>query len=282
VRSLGFRDVEVIGCPSMFMNGRDLRIEKRSPTLEPDARLTINISPYVKSMAPLVRHHHARYANLTYVAQDLDTLERLLWGDTNGATTPSDIPIRTSHPFFRENKVRFFVDPWPWLDHLAGRDFVFGTRIHGNIAALVAGTPSYVLAHDSRTLELARYFGIPYRQMADVDPDVDAAELYEAADYDELNRGHAARFDVFAAYLTRHGLRHVFEEGEDGGTAFDARIAAIQFPPGVTYGGGSAVAGLRQRWRRTKRRARRWYAGSAWAKRTRTRVVRRVRRLSRR
>jgi hypothetical protein len=223
-----------------------------------------------------------RYRDLTYVAQDLDTLERLLWGDTKGATAPSDIPTQTSHPFFREDKVRFFVDPWPWLDHLAGRDFVFGTRIHGNIAALVAGTPSYVLAHDSRTLELARYFGIPHRRMADVAPDIDAAELYEAADYDELNRGHAARFEVFASYLARHGLKHVFDEGEDGGAAFDARIAAVGFPPAVTYRGGSAVAGMRQRWRRAKRQARRWYTQTGWAKRARTRVARRVRRLTHR
>jgi polysaccharide pyruvyl transferase WcaK-like protein len=49
-------------------------------------------------------------------------------------------------------------------------DFVFGSRIHGSIAAVLSGTPSYLLAHDARTLELARYFDLPHRPMADTRP----------------------------------------------------------------------------------------------------------------
>ena len=122
------------------------------------------------------------------------------------AAVADRLPVHTSHPLFVENKVRFFVDPWPWIEDLRGVDFAFGTRIHGNIAALLAGTPAFVLAHDSRTLELARYFEIPHRRMTDVPPDTDAAELYAEADYGALMRGHAARFATFSAFLARHGL----------------------------------------------------------------------------
>ena len=76
--------------------------------------------------------------------------------------------MHRSHPFFAERRTRLYADPWPWLADLAAFDFSFGTRIHGNIAALLAGTPAYVLAHDSRTLELARYFEIPHTAMPDV------------------------------------------------------------------------------------------------------------------
>ncbi len=133
--------------------------------------------------------HHARYPNLRYIAQDLATLELLLWGESERAARQADkLPLHTSHPLFVENKVRFFVDPWPWIEHLRTVDFAFGTRIHGNIAALLAGTPAYVLAHDSRTLELARYFEIPHRRITDVAPETDAAELYAEADYAGLDR----------------------------------------------------------------------------------------------
>jgi hypothetical protein len=233
LEGLGFRDVEVIGCPSMFLYGEDLHVEKRPPDLGRDARISLNVSPYVKAMGQIVMSHADRYPNLTYIAQDLDTLDLLLWGEpAQTATDSNPIPIHLSHPLFRRNRVRFYVEPWPWIADLRGFDFAFGTRIHGNIAAILAGTPAYVIAHDSRTLELARYFGIPHRLMSEVPADVDAADLYAQADYAELNRGHATRFGTFRAFLRRNGLRDVFADG-DGGRGFDDRIARTAFPPAV-------------------------------------------------
>ena len=257
LRGLGFRDVEVIGCPSMFIHGERLHIEKRRPALEPDARLAINVSPYVKAMGPVVMHHVERYPDLTYIPQDLASLERLLWGDPAPVADPAEpLPIHLAHPLFRDDKVRFFVDPWPWFDYLATMDFSFGTRIHGNIAALIAGTPSFVLAHDSRTLELVRYFEIPHRLMADVRPDVDAAELYEEADYGPLNRGHAARLATFLGYLERHGIDHIFRSNAPDPDV-DTRMAATPFPAAVTIASRTAPHGLAGRWKRTSRRVRR-------------------------
>jgi hypothetical protein len=240
LQGLGFRDVEVIGCPSMFLWGENLRVEKRAERLGPDARVALNVSPYVKAMGDIVMSHAERYPNLAYIAQDLDTLNLLLWGESAKAAAQADaIPIHTSHPLFRENRVRFYVEPWPWIADLRTCDFAFGTRIHGNIAAILAGTPAYVFAHDSRTLELVRYFDIPHRPMPLVPPDVDAADLYDEADYGELNRGHAARFATFLDYLRRHRLGHVFEDGEDG-SAFDARVARTSYPPAIDA--SSAIA----------------------------------------
>ncbi len=250
LQGLGFRDVEVIGCPSMFLHGDRLVVEKRVPALTGATPIAMNVSPYVKAMGPLVMSHVERYPALRYIAQDLATLELMLWGDP--APAPDDHalnPIHASHPLFQQDRTRMYVDPWPWIEGLRDVDFSFGTRIHGNIAALLAGTPAYVLAHDSRTLELARYFGIPHRIMTAVPPETDAAELYEEADYGELQRGHAARFATFTGFLGRHDLGHVFEPGEDP-TRFDERMAATPFPPPVTYTGQTRISGLA---RQTKR-----------------------------
>lgn len=218
LQRLGFHDIEVIGCPSLFLPGPQLRIEKRLAALDRGARLTLTVSPYVKAMWPIVARHVARYPNLEYIAQDIDALERLLWG---GSTPNLAMPTR------------MYVDPWPWIGDLQDRDFVFGTRIHGTIAALLAGTPAYVFAHDSRTLELAEYFALPHRRMTDVPADVDAAELHAEADFGAFNDGHAARFATFTAYLERHGLEHVFQPGEDP-LAFGRRLVITPFPPAVT------------------------------------------------
>ncbi|MGC4897594.1 polysaccharide pyruvyl transferase family protein [Micromonospora sp. DT31] len=233
LRTLGFSAVEQIGCPSMFLHGDNLRVEKGRPELTPDARVALTISPYVRSMASVVRHHHERYPNLCYVPQDLRTLGTLLYGDApEHRGQRSDIPLHASHPLFVEDKVRMFVDPWTWLSHLSEFDFAFGTRIHGTITALMAGTPGYLFAHDSRTLELARYFGIPHRIMRDVPTDVDAADLYAEADLSALNDGHKARFATITAFLAKHDLGTSFADG-DSAAAFDRRVSETVFPPAV-------------------------------------------------
>ena len=97
----------------------------------------------------------------------------------------------------------------------------------------MAGTPAVVLAHDSRTLELARYFDIPHRLIGEVPADVDAADLYAEADFTAFNAGHAARFATFTDFLSRHGLEHAFGAGETD-PSFETRSAATDYPPAVT------------------------------------------------
>jgi hypothetical protein len=258
LRSLGFRDVEVIGCPSLFWHGDRLAIRERAPQLAPDARIALTVSPYVKRMAPLLARQLVRYPNLVYLPQDIDTLEVLLWGEPIGDVATDDPrPIHPDHRLFREDRVRMFLDPVPWIDFLATQDFSFGSRIHGTIAALIAGTPSFVLAHDSRTLELARYFEIPHRRLRDVDVRaIDAAELYAGADPTALVAGHAARFARFCTYLDAHGLDHVFCSPPPT-PDFDARAAATDWPPPVTVHSRVEPRGLSGLTKRTRRRVKR-------------------------
>lgn len=231
---LGLRDVEVIGCPSLFLNGERVLVEKKVPSLNVDSRIAINISPYRKRMGKVLKRHMERYPNLTYVAQDRATLRRLLRGDRlyeRREGGEADVPVHTSHPVFQDGKVRTFVDAGPWLDYLANQSFCFGTRIHGNMAAIVAGTPAFVLAHDSRTLELARYHQIPHRKISDLQK-IDAASLYARADYGPTNEGHAGRFQAYVGFLERNGLDHIWATGAER-TTFDDRLTSLELPPGI-------------------------------------------------
>jgi hypothetical protein len=239
----------------MFYHGDQLTIAKRTPALGPDARIAMNVTARVEQMGPIVTSHLAKYPNLSYVGQEMECLHLLLWGQGYpDFSDPSPLPVHASHPLVRDGKTRFWVDPWPWIDYLREQDFVFGTRIHGNIAGLLAGTPSYVLAHDTRTAELARYFEMPHRLISDVAPDTDAADLYAEADFGPLMAGHAERFATFTSFLDRHNLAHVFQPGEDP-TAFDRRIAQVAFPPSVELNSGSARGRLISSGRRAARRA---------------------------
>lgn len=256
LNGLGFRDVEVIGCPSMFMWGPELRMERRAPRLDATSRVAISISPYRGKMGPIALDTYRRFPNLTYYAQDLPTLELLLTGRPFPDSKPdAKLPTHPDHPLFRDDRAKLFVDPWPWIEDLRHQDFSFGTRIHGTIAALLAGTPATVLAHDSRTLELARYFDIPHRELRHVGKHLDPAELYEAADLSALQAGHAARFEAFTRYLGAAGLDHAF--AHDGAPeAFDAAIAATTFPGPAMMGprSGPEPGGIGSSLRRSARR----------------------------
>ena len=76
----------------------------------------------------------------------------MLWGEEHAQETDPGIP-RPDHPLVTEDRIRFPVEAWTWLEYLRDFDFATGTRLHGNVAALLAGVPAVLLAHDSRTLE---------------------------------------------------------------------------------------------------------------------------------
>ncbi|MFD5639850.1 polysaccharide pyruvyl transferase family protein [Streptomyces sp. NPDC127077] len=250
LRDMGFNDVEVIGCPSLFMYGDRLDVRKRADALGPESRIAVNGSHSAmrnQGLDPIVRNAHARYPHLRFIGQNLSDARQLHWrdlSDPNGKVTA--MPTHPDHPMYREDKVRVYVDPVTWIDDLREFDFSFGSRIHGNIAALLAGTPATVLCGDSRTLELCRYFDIPHRPITKLPADLDPAELYAEADFGPLLRGHQERFERFTGFLTRNGLENTFTHG-DGGAAHEKRVRSLTFPPGARPWNDADIASLTTR-----------------------------------
>ncbi|WP_405694897.1 polysaccharide pyruvyl transferase family protein [Streptomyces sp. NBC_01185] len=236
LKNMGFRDVEVIGCPSMFMNGETFTLEKKSESLTAESRISVNGShSAVRShgLDAIIRRAHERYPHLRFVGQNLLEAELLHWRETsNPIGAQTSMPTHPSHPMYREGKVRLYIDPATWIEELRAFDFSFGSRIHGNIAALLAGVPSTVLCSDSRTLELCRYFGIPHRKISETPRNIDPAELYEAADFGDLVNGHKERFLRFTGFMEKNGLENTFHHG-DSGKAFDALLSKRALPAAV-------------------------------------------------
>lgn len=225
--------IDVVGCPSMHLAGPGAVVEKRVEQLSPDARLAISLTPSVASMRTVLETNHRRYANLTYLAQDSETLGLLLWGQE--FASPPGMPGSIDHYLYQEDKIRYFVDPQPWLDFLAGCDFAFGSRIHGCVAALMAGTPAFLLAHDSRTLELAQFHRIPFQtvpeKLAAGDADrYDAAELFARTDLTEFNAARAGNHAAWLAFLDRNHLAHTWSQPNPD---YEARLAEARYAPGA-------------------------------------------------
>jgi hypothetical protein len=258
LKDMGFRDVEVIGCPSLFMYGDRLPVEKGPAELTTASRIAVNGSHNAvrkQGMGRIIRHAHARYPNLRFIGQNLSDARQLHWRDLSDPNSDlTSIPTHPDHPMYQEDKVRVYIDPVTWIDELRDFDFSFGSRIHGNIAALLAGTPAVVLTHDSRTLELCRYFDLPHRPLAGLPAGTDPRDLYESADFSAMLKGHGERFERIVAFLDRNGLQNTYTHG-DGGAAFEARMAELALPASMPVWDGTDDGQLRYRLSRLRERA---------------------------
>lgn len=92
---------------------------------------------------------------------------------------------------------RFYLSAPAWRDEMREMDLVIGTRLHGNMAALAAGTPGIIIAHDSRTGELGQTMHLPHLdfEAAMAAPDLATALRHVAFD--------GAAFDAWRAGVAR-------------------------------------------------------------------------------
>ncbi len=233
LHGLGFGSdvVDVIGCPSAFLRGPHFRAPAAPGALVPTSTVALSLTEGVPGLGAFVTQAAARHPGLVYVGQDKDDLRMMLWGEAPPRETDPALPLHPDHPLVREDRVRFPVETWSWLTYLAGFDYAVGTRLHGCVAALLAGTPATLLAHDSRTLELAEYHGLPHRHLADgVPTGLGLEELAAEVDPAPFDRAYPPGFARFTDFLERNALAHAYATPE-GTVEFDARVSTLDLPP---------------------------------------------------
>lgn len=235
--SLGFGSdkIEIIGCPSLFLYGPELQVERKVSSIANDSRLATSYSPKTvrAGEGEWITNLGQKYSNLDVILQDANDLRLLLWGYSREAPDYDPrFPDHFDHPLYQAGRLKMFVDVWPWLDYQKQRDFVFGTRFHGNISAILARTPAHILAHDSRTLELARFHSIPHTVVDQFDPNLDPQSIFESTDYSEFNKAMPKLFANYVAFLERNQLDHIWRHDTDD-NGFLATVGATQFPAAV-------------------------------------------------
>lgn len=241
LNELGFKeetDYTIIGCPSMYMFGKDLPKPKKT-VLTKESRVCINY----KIDLPLKLHHfmekcRKQLPNFTMVPQSIEEL-RLLYGGFPYPTgkhksIPKKYPVTISSKPYLRDKVKGFVNVPEWLKYLSENDFSFGSRIHGNIAGVLAGIPSYIFVYDSRILELAKYHNIPYELANTINSDTDIFDIYEKTDFNCIQRGHEDRFLHFLDFLKKNGLETIYDtEGNTAYAPFDEKIENLKLEPPI-------------------------------------------------
>lgn len=215
---LGFkegRDHMAIGCPSMYTFGRNLNIRK--VRLTPQSRISVNAS----AIAP--NHvHEFLYRTMQaipdhfFLPQLLAELRLLYTGRPYVPKSGcSPYPCRITDDVYRKDRVRFFLRATEWIDFLKQIDLSVGSRMHGNITAILAGTPSILIPHDARMRELVDYHALTHIPAKEITPETDIFSLVSSLDLEKPVRVHGRNFDRFISFLDKNGLNHIYKDGKD-------------------------------------------------------------------
>lgn len=206
LRKLGFPDsaIDVIGCPSMFYHGENLSIRPLGELGPIALNLLLSTNgPILTKFAKVFNDHPE---GVTYIPQVRNVMKKYF---KNQIPNEDDEPT-SDNPVPRllaRRQVAHLVDLLPWMDFLAEKSFTIGPRIHGNLVSLLAGTPAHVIAHDSRTLELAEFFEVPHTKVTKLRK-FDLEKAYSNSDPAPIMKGHSARLANYASFLEKNGLQH--------------------------------------------------------------------------
>ena len=239
LRQLGFReekDFTVIGCPSMYLYGKDLP-RRDVQELTPDSSVSTNakISLSQKFHDFMYRSREA-IPNYHYVPQVIEEIRRMYvncpYREGFVKKIPKHFPAAYDDPLYRQGKGISFVNVPSWLEYLSKKDFSFGSRIHGNIASILSGTPCYIIVSDLRIKELADYHHIPYMLEKDLKGNTSIFDLHSRADFSAIYQGHEKRFFHYLEFLSMNGLETIYDKnGNVKCCPFDGVINSTVFAP---------------------------------------------------
>lgn len=212
--SLGFRegiDHTVIGCPSMYAFGRNLRI--RNTTITENSKIAINnskLSP--NNVLDFMERSTNEYPNHYFIPQWVTELRLTHLGVPNLKNPKDNYPCSITDPIYESNRVRFFLNAPTWIDFMSSVDLAFGLRLHGNITSTIAGTPSILIPKDARMRELAEYHTLTSVFAHKITDKTNIKDLVEQVDFHRPEESQPKNFDRFIDFLNKNGVRHIYED----------------------------------------------------------------------
>ncbi len=146
----------------------------------------------------------------------------------------TNYPVKMSDPAYMNDRVRFFLNAQTWFDFIGQADLSFGARLHGNITATLAGTPSILIPKDARMRELTDYHQLTHIWANDIKADTQLSDVVANADFQSPARVQARNFDNFVDFLNVNDLEHIYQETNyPENVPFDRQMAQAELLPPV-------------------------------------------------
>jgi polysaccharide pyruvyl transferase WcaK-like protein len=217
----GLKRVQVTGCPSLLLAGATRPEVRRPARLEPrdclvhgtrhlfhqtsDLQRHLYVEAFRQKLDLLLQSELADFYCALGRTQNVTIMERC--HATLGLAYATNDLEGLCRYIAEHGKVFFRFDEWHRF--VARKGFCVGTRIHGTVAALLAGTPATLIAHDARTVELAQTMNIPHVEASAVplDAPFDAPSYHDPEAITRFQDGYAAYRAEFVDFFARNGLR---------------------------------------------------------------------------
>lgn len=231
LEKLGFKNhIRIIGCPSMFAKGGTIGYSDIED-LTYGSKMSFNAAKGCPANVWKFLENSFKYFKEYYFLPQGFYDLKLLYAGVTSELGGIDYPCDNMHFLIQEDRMRFFVNVPSWIEFLSKLDFSLGIKIHGTVAAILAGTPAFLFAIDSRTRELAEYHNIPHMNAADVTEIMTPYSIYNNTDFSKIKQGHKERFRNFIDFLEENNLENIYTNKEEA--IFDEQLKKIQFEPGI-------------------------------------------------
>lgn len=212
---LGFKegiDHTVIGCPSMYTFGRELKI--RDTNITKNSKIAVNSSKLSPdNVLDFITRSMKEYPNHYFIPQWMKEMLIVYLGASSLPNPTDNYPSKMSDKVYMEGRVPFFLNAQTWIDFLKDVDLSFGARLHGNITATIAGTPSILLPKDARMRELAEYHQLTHVFADKLTNKTRLEDLIESVDFHSPEKVQGSNFDKFISFLDRNGIDHIYKNG---------------------------------------------------------------------
>ncbi len=206
----------------MYTFGPDLII--RDTVINKDSKVAINnsrLSP--ENLLKFLERSQREFNDITFIPQWMKELKLTYYGgpdiDNKDQLT---YPTSLTHRLYQEDKVNYFLSAHDWIEFLRTVDLSFGARLHGNITATIAGTPSILFPKDARMRELAEYHQLTHVMANEVTDDTTIFDLIEQVDFHSPEKMQKRNFNNYIDFLNKNDLDHIYNYG--GKTDFDSKV----------------------------------------------------------
>ena len=212
---LGFKedvDFKIIGCPSMYTYGelpkmKELKTDKSS-------LISVNSSIIARQQTiDFCRSILDEYENSVFIPQRLDELMTLYLGiDYLHETVRNDYPDTVADRIYQQDRVKIFLQANQWIEFMKGANLSIGSRLHGNVAGILAGTPSIIIPHGMRMKELISYHSLPNISFEELEKCKNLEEVAEKVDFDAMYNKYGENLERYKSFLKANSIETVFDK----------------------------------------------------------------------